>query len=312
MTRVCVLGCSGHGVATTAHLPVRAGVPRPRVRAAELHGVGGADDGATAAASASRAICACVAGWGGGDCSERRCPRGCEKNGVCRKDGVCECLVGWGGEAPRCASARRGARATASAARASSTRRRARRTPSARASRGGGRRLRRAELREQLLVERAVRRRRRLRVRRRLGRARLLADPLRHGAASASPSRRHVPVPGVAPRRQLRAAAYRIARAAVLELRRSRRPRRAAAGYKCAPGLKGEDCSLMDTWPEGWRPRGAEARTTCRRSGRGRRRCASATPAGAGRRATRSCATAGATAAACARTTRAGASPGWS
>ena len=99
MTRVCVLGCSGHGVCNNGTCLCAPGFHGRACEQPSCTGSAGRTKGCNGRGECVEGICACVAGWGGGDCSERRCPRGCEKNGVCRKDGVCECLVGWGGEA---------------------------------------------------------------------------------------------------------------------------------------------------------------------------------------------------------------------
>ena len=97
MTRVCVLGCSGHGVCNNGTCLCAPGFHGRACEQPSCTGSAGRTKGCNGRGECVEGICACVAGWGGGDCSERRCPRGCEKNGVCRKDGVCECLVGWGG-----------------------------------------------------------------------------------------------------------------------------------------------------------------------------------------------------------------------
>ena len=43
--------------------------------------------------------CECASGWGGVDCMERVCPRGCGVHGTCGYMHECECDDGWSGEA---------------------------------------------------------------------------------------------------------------------------------------------------------------------------------------------------------------------
>ena len=267
------------------HLPVRAGVPRRGCRA---HGSAGRTKGCNAAASVSKI---CVSPAGRRRLLERRCPRGCEKNGA-RKDGVCE-PVGRGGEACEVRSARGGAqRRLPRGPRRSGD---GRRTPSARASRGGGAPAAAPSCANNCSSN---------------GRG-------AGGVASATPA-------GAGPTARRPTAPAAAAASACATPARAARARTSAPtasgrciGRRCSnngecvvrggrPGkrayFKGEDCSLMDT------ARVRRPRPACRRRA-GAKACL-ATPAGAGRRATRSCATAGATAAVCARTTRAGASPG--
>ena len=83
-----------------ALLAVVAAAPRQRgsaaLAAAPFHLVHDCVNGCSGHGACFHGLCVCEAGWDGGDCSMRRCPRDCCGNGQCMADGLCACRVGFG------------------------------------------------------------------------------------------------------------------------------------------------------------------------------------------------------------------------